>query len=387
MIISRMILKNWKNFSAVDVSLFNRMFLVGPNASGKSNLLDAIRFIMDIVKPGGGLEQSLKDRGGISKIRNLSARRNPEVSLEIHLSGSVVASPRWVYELGIQYEGKGRQRSLISKEKVTRDGKVIITRPDDKDKVDTWRLTQTYLEQLSSNQDFREIFTFFNSVRYIHIIPQLVRQPEVFFNTAVKPDDDFYGFHFLEQIVNTRKDIRKSRLLKIEKALKIAVPQLSNLTDTRDERGVPHLEALNEHWRPNAGKQREDQFSDGTIRLIAFLWVIIEANTVLLLEEPEMSLHPAIIKRLPSLISRLQSSKKKRRPQILLSTHSPDLLSDPGIGGEEILLFKPSSEGTSVRNASSIAEINLLLENGLSADEAVLPYTEPDNVSQLELFQ
>ncbi|MDP8314874.1 MAG: AAA family ATPase [Candidatus Celaenobacter antarcticus] len=42
MIVSRLILKNWRNFRNVDVNLRERQFLVGPNASGKSNLLEKI---------------------------------------------------------------------------------------------------------------------------------------------------------------------------------------------------------------------------------------------------------------------------------------------------------------------------------------------------------
>jgi recombinational DNA repair ATPase RecF len=38
MIVSRLILKNWRNFRSVDVPLRERQFIVGPNASGKSNL-------------------------------------------------------------------------------------------------------------------------------------------------------------------------------------------------------------------------------------------------------------------------------------------------------------------------------------------------------------
>ena len=51
--VTRLILKNWKNFPSVDVALGARVFLVGPNASGKSNLLDAIRFLRDVVVEGG----------------------------------------------------------------------------------------------------------------------------------------------------------------------------------------------------------------------------------------------------------------------------------------------------------------------------------------------
>jgi predicted ATP-dependent endonuclease of OLD family len=40
MIISGLILKNWRNFRSLDVSFTERVFVIGPNASGKSNLLD-----------------------------------------------------------------------------------------------------------------------------------------------------------------------------------------------------------------------------------------------------------------------------------------------------------------------------------------------------------
>ena len=97
---------------------------------------------------------------------------------------------------------------------------------------------------------------------------------------------------------------------KIENALQIAVPQLKKLTDTRDERGVPHLEVVYEHWRSKAGKQSENQFSDGTLRLIAFLWSILDGDSLLLMEEPELSLHSGIVTRLPGLIWRIQNKKR-----------------------------------------------------------------------------
>lgn len=46
-------LSNWKNFARCEVALANRVFLVGPNASGKSNFLDVFRFLRDLASPGG----------------------------------------------------------------------------------------------------------------------------------------------------------------------------------------------------------------------------------------------------------------------------------------------------------------------------------------------
>ena len=76
MYLSRIKLKNWKNFRNVDVELSERTFLFGPNGCGKSNLLDVFRFMRDIVKSGGGLQKALQDRGGLKKIKCLSARKN-----------------------------------------------------------------------------------------------------------------------------------------------------------------------------------------------------------------------------------------------------------------------------------------------------------------------
>ena len=66
MIISRIALKNWRNFEDVEVNLTDRVFVVGPNAAGKSNLLDVFRFLRTIAQSeGGGLQKALKDRGGL----------------------------------------------------------------------------------------------------------------------------------------------------------------------------------------------------------------------------------------------------------------------------------------------------------------------------------
>jgi predicted ATPase len=55
---TRLALENWRNFRSVDVPLAQRVFVVGPNASGKSNLLDTIRFLRDVADRAGGLSRA-----------------------------------------------------------------------------------------------------------------------------------------------------------------------------------------------------------------------------------------------------------------------------------------------------------------------------------------
>src|SRR5436190_20174874 len=91
-------LENWRNFARVQVDLQRRVFLVGPNASGKSNFLDVFRFLHDIVSVGGGFQEAVRRRGGVSSLRCLSARRNSELVLRVRLGNEDELSV-WDYEL------------------------------------------------------------------------------------------------------------------------------------------------------------------------------------------------------------------------------------------------------------------------------------------------
>jgi predicted ATPase len=380
MIISRIKLKNWKNFKEIDVPLKNRVFMVGPNASGKSNFLDVFRFLRDIAKPGGGLQNAVLDRGGISKIRCLAARAHPDVEVEIHLSEFDSEEILWRYAIGIKQEPRGSRLPFLTYEKVWEDKKIILNRPDAEDEKDKERLTQTHLEQINANKEFREITRFLESTVYLHLLPQLLKHPQSF--TGPDLPGDPFGKGFLERISKVNEKTRNAWLKKIETALKIAVPQF-NKFDFMEENGRPHLEAIYDHWRPGAGKQKEDQFSDGTLRLIGLLWSLQEGDSLLLLEEPELSLNSAIVSRIPALIYKLQKPKKR---QVLITTHSLDLLSDRGISLDEILLLVPNIEGTSVDTASSVPEIKAMLEGGMTPASAILPRTKPKNINQLTLF-
>ena len=382
MIVSRVVLQNWKNFRNVDVCFGDRGFLVGPNASGKSNFLDVFRFLRDVAKPGGGLQRAVADRGGLSRIRSLAARKDPNVEIRVELSSGRDNEPSWIYEIGIKQEPRGRRQPFLIYERVWKGTEQILNRPDDSDKRDVLRLTQTHVEQINTNEVFREVSEFFQSVLYLHMIPQLVRRPEQF--QPSKESEDPYGRRFLERIAKATPKTRDARLRKIEAVLRMAVPQLTNLTLTKDELGIPHLEVLYEHWRPGAGKQREDQFSDGTLRLLALLWILLEGDSLLLLEEPELSLHSEIARKLPRLIHRIQG---RRTRQVVISTHSADLMDDPGIGGEETFLLVPESEGTRIERVSDRSDVQTLLEGGMTAGQAVLPFTRPPGMNQLGLFE
>lgn len=376
-------LQNWKNFAQAHTDIGDRLFLVGPNASGKSNLLDAFRFLRDLASTGGGFQEAVDRRGGVSAIRCLAARRYSDIEIGVALEGEDESSG-WEYELAFNQDSERQPLvrkgwPLVRKERVRRAGEWVLERPNAEDRDDPLRLTQTYLEQVNVNQPFRELATFFASIRYLHIVPQLVREPE----RSIGRANDPFGGDFLEQVAKTSEKTQKARLRRIQEALRIAVPQLQAVEMWRDLRGTPHLRGKYQHWRGQGAWQTEEQFSDGTLRLMGLLWAILDKAGPLLLEEPELSLHPEIVRALPQMLARVQ---RRSGRQIFLSTHSPDLLRDEGIGLDEVLLLRPSTEGTEVTAASSHQDIRDLLEGGLSLAEVVIPRTRPEPAGQLSVF-
>ena len=173
-------------------------------------------------------------RGGVSAIRCLAVRRNLDVEIGVTVMNGD-DFPAWRYELAFNQDNQRRPR--ISKELVRQGDRVLLKRPDDSDRQDAARLTQTCLEQVYVNQPFRELAAFFASIRYLHIVPQFVREPD----RSIGRANDPFGGDFLEQIAKTPDRTRNARLRKIRDALKVAVPQLDDIQLWRDNRGTPHL--------------------------------------------------------------------------------------------------------------------------------------------------
>ncbi len=382
--INRLILKNWRNFKAFDARFQDVSYLLGPNASGKSNLLDVFRFLRDISKPkGGGLQSAVDDRGGIVKVRCLHARNDTEVLIDVHLSDDGdEGGISWRYVLGFKPEGKGAQRILVSREQVWEGEQRIINRPDDDDVRDRALLTQTRLEQIAANARFRKLAEFFGNITYLHLVPQLLKFSEQIGGNRL--ENDPFGQGFLDRIARTPEKTRDARLRKIGEALSLAVPHFKDLRFVRDEVGRPHLEAMYQHHRPKAGWQTEEQFSDGTLRLIGILWSLLEGSSMLLMEEPEISLNNEVVRQIPVIIDRLQRGRKRKR-QVVISTHSEAMLENKGIDGRGVVLLEAASEGTKGR---ALTEDELRrLAVGFSVAEVVLPKTRPETVEQLGLWK
>ena len=365
-------IENWRNFRRAEITLSNLAFFIGANASGKSNLLEAFRFLHEIATPGsGGLQGAIARRGGVSAIRCLHARSFPAVSLAVTV-GDNDTPEIWHYEL--TFNAKKGQQPTVLHERLQHDGAEIFVRATDRET--PLELTQTHLEQVSKNKDFPDFVAFLASCRYLHVVPQIVRDRRRQ-NTA---GDDPFGGDLLRRIKEMPKKSRDARLTRIARALQIAVPQFEELDLKDDSEGVPHLYAKYRNWRPYATKQSEVAFSDGTLRLIGLLWSISEKGGPLLLEEPELSLNDAVVGELPAMFRRVARFSGR---QILASTHAPALLESPKIGLREVHLLTVGDNGSEVRTLADLPQVKAQVKGGMTIAEAVLPLLRPEGIEAL----
>lgn len=342
------------------------------------------RFLRDVAKQGGGLQTAVRVRGGITKIRCLAAREQSNVKLAIELSESDSRELCWHYELNFKHTGGGIRENQVKivSEKVFsgREQRYVLDRSAETLGEDEETLKYTYLEQPNANKDFRVIQQFLQNVEYLNVVPQMVRESASSSYSGDK--EDYYGRNFLKRLALLNDNTRRSYFRKINEFLKLAVPQLEELSFVKDEIGVPHLEARYVHWRTRGSKQQEMQFSDGTLRLIGFLFALIDSNGVLLLEEPEINLHPGIVAQFPEFIAKIQRVKKGGR-QVFITTHSYDILSNEGIAPEEVLLLTNSPEGTEVEVLSNVEKAKNILAAGFSMADVVMPLTKPWSIESM----
>ena len=375
--ITHLRLANWRNFRSADLSLQNRVFVVGPNASGKSNLLDAIRFLRDVAN--NGFQSAVDTRDGLERIRCLATRsyNQGHVTISVNI-GDDNEPEKWHYELTFKSEGRGHRRPIIQRELIMNKGKIILDRPNQQDREDPERLINTDLGTVQSNKEFRELSSFLDSVSYLHMVPQFLRNSE----RVIQVKNDHYGADLPSRMAKVHKRTRERRLRSINRALRIAIPQFSEIFLRKNEQGQWHLMGSHEHWKRSPALLDERAFSDGTLRLIGLLWILLDSKGPVLLEEPELTLHSELYYWIPSLIFSIQ----KRDKQAIMTTHSTEMLHDPGVGPEEVVLIQPTASGSIAKTADQFDHVLEIMNMDFPVGDAITHLTHLESASEISLI-
>lgn len=330
-LITRVVLKNYKSIAACDVSLRAFMILVGPNGSGKSNFLDALRLVSDALR--NSLDHALRDRGGVSEVRRRSGGHPNSFGIRLdfevdglpgHYAFRVSALPRGEYEVQTEECTFGPDRYVV------RSGNVVhppgpVAPPASSDRL--------YLVNAAGLPAFRPIFDALSHMGFYNLNPDRMKDLQ----TPDKGDLLARDGSNLASVLERISKAGSGGAQRIAEYLARVVPGIEGVDPVR----VGHMETIEFRQRVESAKDAwrfpAINMSDGTLRALGVLVALFQQSSpgsvpLIGIEEPEMALHPAAA---GILLDCLRDGA--RHAQVIVTSHSPDLLDDPNLTNEQLL--------------------------------------------------
>lgn len=336
----RVVLRNYKSIAACSVSLGPLNFLVGPNGAGKSNFLDALRLVADALNTS--LEHALRDRGGINEVRRRSSGRPRHFGIRMEfrmLNGQMgwyAFRVRALKQGGFEVQQEecrvlgpeltGDQFFEVQPGQKVRSN-VTIMPPVSSDRL--------YLVAAAGLPQFRPAFDAFSHMGFYNLNPDVIRD--------LQPPD-------AGEVLRRDGSNLASVLALMEKespAVRQRVVEfLSNVVPGITDIAAKHLgkkETL--EFRQCVGASEDtwsflaENMSDGTLRALGVLTALFQGTTengkrirLVGIEEPETAVHPGTAGVLRDALRAASAST-----QVLVTSHSPDLLDDKEIKDDWIL--------------------------------------------------
>ncbi len=385
-------IRSFRSLANVELRFEPLTLLVGPNGSGKSNVIDALRFIKDALSTS--LAVAVSQRGGLRSVRRVS-RGHPRhfgfrLVMVIRDHGPPLTS-EYSFEIGTE-PGEGgfsvrQERCVIHRGDEsalsfeTRDGLFVggsfaetrLRQPD--------QLALPLVANVAPEPEFFYVLEELTRMRFYSPIPDRIREPQdPTEGNVLLPD----GSNAVSVVRELRRHHNDDYTLLCELLAKV-VPGVAYVTS----RAVGNKETLQFHqlvddkgnpWRFDPGNM-----SDGTIRVLAILLAMYQPDqaSLIAVEEPESTVHPAAA---DVLVDVLRAGS--RRSQVLVTTHSPDILDSNSIASAEIRVVEKVEGRTEVgplgaRSREAIRDLLYLPGELLRMDE--LDRAELD-APQLELF-
>jgi predicted ATPase len=349
----RVRIRNYKSIAFCDVTLEPLTILVGRNASGKSNFLDALAFLRDAL--GSGISRAIADRGGMESILCKSGDAK-EISIEVESENILGDDYRFEYTLSILQDSGKDVPTLIEKCQVTAlpDGQTSgFTRQGGKLSWFGAKLTPKAEEQTSIVKLLDNLPNYLSLNLLSAIIAPANRHPAGelqriqlynFNPRVIRPPDKLILGHPLESngsnLASVIETTRRSEPWAVERvgqylAAITRTVELAGVEPVGGYETIQFLVSRGEQLSPM--KFDASAMSDGTLRALATLVAAFQNippygdPSLIAIEEPETSLHPGAMNALVDALD-----EATLRTQVLLSTHSAEMLDNPTIRPENV---------------------------------------------------
>lgn len=381
--ITELKVENFKSFGSdmSPLSLRPLNFIVGANASGKTNLLSALRFLKIALLQN--VDIAVGEFEGPGEVRNKIQRERKEtkpVRLRLKIDGSKLGKFRvgknsakhaksFNYHVEIDVRSNDEEPLVLREElsaeftdesnqplrykmvrgqnQVTIEDPVFGHAPPEPIPIapqDSSRLaagTGFFSPPLVLFRNYIEGWSFFN------ISPSVARQPCKEVPELALGEAGEYLAAILHKL--EKQNGEKGSLEQIIAGLRGAVPGFKSVR-TKARGGEWTFQVVEDRIR---GAINPRSVSDGTIRLLAMMVIAhwsARRSTLLAIEEPENGLHPHLSKHIVDL---LRTASETR--QVLATTHNPNFLDE--LEPDEVILCDKEAGFTVIRHASEVAEI------------------------------
>jgi len=373
--ITRLRIQNYKSFRDLDLRLTELNVLVGPNMSGKSNLIDVLRFLGQLLNPSPGatLQNPLNERNGLGEIVWKGADNNV---IGFAVEGTAVFSGETItFDYEFEIAGNPYGFGSIRRESLQIDGiqgaRVLIATDQNAARI----LTRGNGQEISRLQDpnylglqyalpdweAAAVRATIASARFYNLVPPMMKQ----LNPSTAADFLTEGGENLSSWLMTLQTRHQDAFQRIRSAAQDALPSLLDLFTFPTQQSTVYLTSREKHLlRPT----RLPEMSDGELVFLALVSLILcppELSTSLYcIEEPENHLHPRLIDLLLELLRQVRSGLEVRaadRPQIIVTTHSPYVIDKCQI--DELILFQKEGGESKCIRPSDRSELKELLKD------------------------
>lgn len=338
--IDQVTIRNYKSIAACKVTLSPLVFLVGPNGSGKSNFLDALRFVADALKTS--LDHALRDRGTIREVRRRSGGHPNHFALRFNFTLPSGQQGHYAFRVGAKpggaYAVQEEECRLFSAAALgdqhyfsIRSGRVVGSSISPLPAVVPDRL---FLVAASGVPEFRPVFDALSRIEIYNLNPREIadmQKPDP--GDLLRRDGSNAASVFERLDLATRHQVTEYLSRIVPNVTGVEAKTLGS-QETIEFRQT--VKGQTHPWRFLAGSM-----SDGTLRAFGILLAVFQASSpasdvspplLVGLEEPEMALHPAAVS---VLLSALRVGSKSC--QIIVTSHSPELLDNPDISTNSLL--------------------------------------------------
>lgn len=378
--VNRVAIKNYRSIGSCDVSLERMSILVGRNGAGKSNFLDALRFVVDGLETS--LDHAMKTRSGIESVRRKSTGHPRNFAIQLHFSLPDWRTGRYGFEIAARPDGgfsvKQEEFCLLTPEGqreaffTVRDGEATACSAPVAPRPARDRL---YLVSISGLEEFRPAYDALTGMGFYNLNPDAMKALQ-------SPDAGEMlhrdGSNIASVVARLAAEV-PSEKGRTEKYLGKIVPGISSVerialgpSETIEFR--QSVVGARHPWRFYAANM-----SDGTLRSLAILVAVSQLSHVrsqvrlVGIEEPETALHPAAARALTSALK-----EAAEHTQILLTTHSADLLDDDELDPSGLLAVE-SKDGETFMARLDTASQTAIRDHLYSPGELLrMDQLEPD---------